>query len=694
MNESPKEMTPGQRWKEELSQAKEWLKSWHEQGKAILKRLKDVRPKDSEERRVNLFTAHYLTQRAILYGRTPQVSVTRRWKDPEDDLARVGASMMDRLLNDDVASGADGYCRALGYALEDRLSVGMGQARVRYEVKTEQAQEKNDDIPPGDDGAMVGDSRGAVRLYEDDDQPEAAVDGPVTALGTVGLPAPATPFGGDATPAAPSESIAYECVKVDYSYWGDFLYSPCKYWEVARWVAFGADMSRKAIIKRFGAKWANLPLDATTPPGEQKKNEPEPPWARARVWEIWDKEAGEVLWVTENGTVLEVRKDPYRLKNFFPCPRPLFSLVMTDELIPRPDYVLAEDLYNDLDTLSTRMHLLRTALRLVGFYDETNQELAELMTNTAENRMVPVKNWAALTEKGGLAQAVQFFPLQEVAQTLVALSNEYVTLEARLYQVTGWGDILRGQGAAHAVTATEQRIKANFGSARLQAIQDDFARFATELQALKYELICEHFSPEEIVRQSNMLRTSDKLLANEAAQFLKQEREAFRVKVQPETLALSDFSALKEERLEVVAAVGQYIAAATPLLQAAPMAMPALLEILKWLVASLRGAAEIEGILDKAISMAQQAASQPQQGQANPEAGKVQVEQAKTQGALAKVQAESEARQVEIAAEVAAAEQQEAAQMRFNVEEHAKKQMISNALRPQQQPGSGRGPGG
>lgn len=672
MTEQPVEMTRGERWKQELTHAKEWLKDWHLQGKEILKRLKDVRPKNSAERRVNLFTSEYLTKRAILYGKTPTVDVSRRWKDAEDDLARVGAEMMSRLLNDDIASGSDGYQRALGYALEDRLAVGMGQGRVRYEAKTEEAAHEAAEARDDGSGRPVGEEQPDVDMRPRG-QAEAS---PALVVGELA--------------AAPPEAIAYECVKVDYSFWQDFLWSPCKYWEVARWVAFGNDMGRKALAKRFNkatmptvlVDGSTIPLDATTPPEGRKKDEPEPPWGRARVWEIWDKDEGEVLWVTENGTVLEVRKDPYGLRGFFPCPRPLFSLVTTEELIPRPDFVLAEDLYNDLDTLSTRMHLLRTALRVVGFFDSSNTALAELMNDTSENRMIPVQNWAALSEKGGIPGAVQFFPVQEVAAALLALSQEYLALEARLYQVTGWSDILRGQGAATAVTATEQRIKANFGSARVQAIQDDFARFASELQALKYELICNQYEPQEIVRQSNMLRTPDAAIAFQAAQFLKQDSEAFRVKVQPETLALSDFSALKEERMEVVAAVGQYISAATPLLQVAPAAGPALLEILKWLVAALRGAGEIEGILDKAIELARQAASQPQQGQAQPDISKAMAEQAKTQGALAKVEAESQARLQEISAEVQADEQREQNQMRFNVQEHAQKQMISTALRP------------
>lgn len=631
-DELSKELTPGQRWKEELSQAKRYLEPWHTTAKDILKRLKDVRSKDSQVRRVNLATAEYLTKRAVLYGKTPQVSVSRRFHDAGDDVARVAGEMLGRHLNDEITDGSDGYCRALGYALEDRLSVGLGQARVRYEP----------DIQP------QVDERGAPVLGED---------------------------------GKPLEVKVGETAPVDYVFWGDFLYSPCKYWEVVRWVAFKTEMSRKALLNRFGEVAASVPLDVTSP--NRKEGEPEPPWGRATVWEVWDKEDRQVVWVTDGGQVLETRPDFLGLKAFFPCPRPLFALVMTDDMVPRPDYVLAEDLYTDIDVLATRMHLLRTALRVIGMYDASNTELGELLSDTSENRMVPVQNWALFGEKGGLRGSVDFFPVQEVAAALVALGNEYEALKQRLYEVTGMSDILRGQGSAVATTYGEQRIKAQFGSARLQSVQDEFARFATELQALKREVIARHFDVATIIKGSNVERTPDAAMGQEAAALLKSDADSFRVRILPEALALADFAQVKEERLEVIQAVAQYVAAITPLAQAMPGSMPALLEALRWMVSALRGSSEIEGVLDRAISMAQQAAAQPQQGQPQQPDPKLIAQQMKGAQELAKIQEESKARLTEIRAEVVADEQREANQMRYNVQEAALKTNISAANRAQ-----------
>ncbi len=687
----------GDRWKEEIANAKQWLATWHESGHDILKRLKDTRAKkEAGERRVNLFTADYLTRRSVLYGRTPQAMVDRRFKDPADDIARVAGEMLSRHLNDEITSGSDGYARALGYVLEDRLSVGMGHARVRYEVETEAVNEETSPQAVGGSLDVPG-SVGAA-LQEGGGQPLSPDGATGASAGLQGLHAPSDALSpGDAgnlasTPAEPVERKVSEAAKVDYVYWEDFLWSPCRYWEVVRWVAFKAEMSRKALKKRFDPKrfptvkvsGDTVPLDATRPKdGPDAKAERA--WDRATVWEIWDKEDEKVLWCTEQGQVLDVQEDPLGLTGFFPCPRPLFSLITTDEMIPRPDYVLAQDLYVELDNLSTRMGLLRSALRVVGVYDAQNKEMLGDMLEpggSMENKMIPVKAWAMLGENGGLAGAVDYFPIDKVAATLTALSGEYEALKQRLYEVTGTPDIMRGQGSAIQTTYGEQRIKAQFGSARLQNVQDEFARFASELQALKAEVIRNHFEPEEIIRASNMARTPDATLAQDAALFLKAKGEQFRVKVQPEALALSDFAQVKEERMEVVQALGSFIQSVTPMLQQMPAAAPVLMEILKWLVSALRGSSEIEGVLDRALAMAEQAAKQPQGEEPPPPDPKLVLEQFKAQAALQKIVAEQNARIQEIQAELAADKEREKVQREENVKEAYLKTLIEQGWKP------------
>lgn len=645
--------------------ARKSLEPWHKTVKSILDWLKDKRGVGEESgRRLNLYTAGYLTTRAILYGKTPKVSSARRWADSEDDVARVAGEMQERMLNEGIASG-DGYERALGYVLEDRLNAGMGQARVRYEPTFEPIKESHESTQTGEN-VLLG---------------EAAT--PTGSMGSDGDGLSVMSAGSAAeTDGEPLERKVSERVEVDYVHWKDFVWSPCRYWEEVRYVAFGTDLGRKALKKRFGRLGESVPLNVTA---TDDKKALESPSSRARIWEVWDKEEKQAVWLTEQGVVLDVREDPLGLEGFFPCPRPFFGLTTTDECIPRPDFCIAEDLYKDINVLVTRIHLLTTALRVVGMYDKTTPDLGELMNNTGENQMIPVSNWAMFAEKGGLQGSVSFFPTQEISITISGLRAELAPLQEALYQVTGLSDILRGQSGAGAVTATEQRIKANFGSARLQATQDEFANFATSLQRLKAEVIAKHFAPEEIIRQSNILHTPDARYAADAVALLQSEHERFRVQVTPEALAMADFAALKDERMEVVQGVGAYVAAVAPVLQMMPQAAPALIQVLSWLLSGLKGSSEIEGVFDAALESAQ-AAAQPSAQPQKPDP-KVQAQQMKAQADLAKVDADKNAKMELIQAEVAGDAQREATQKQQNVEEALAKAQISAAYRPPTKPG-------
>jgi hypothetical protein len=63
-----------------------------------------------------------------------------------------------------------------------------------------------------------------------------------------------------------------------------------------------------------------------------------------------------------------------------------------------------------------------------------------------------------------------------------------------MFQVDGTSDIMRGQATEGGATATEQAIKAKYGSIRGGKAQKRFARFCSEAQSIRGEIICKHFS--------------------------------------------------------------------------------------------------------------------------------------------------------------------------------------------------------
>lgn len=645
------EKTPAewaQHWKTEIAASQKALESWHKKGSEVVKVYLDERTGNDDTVRWTLFTANVQTYLAMLYGKTPQASVSRKFADALDDQGRVAAEMLERGLNSEIEKESDGYAAGLGYALMDYLLPGLAQGRVYYDVTTED-------------------------IAEEPAKTKTNEDGTVTELAAK-------------VPAYKKKSgESCECC---YVHWRDFLWSVERTWRETRWVAFRAKMSRKQFRERFGKE--KVPLVAfKTADSDDKQQDPTErnPLARCDVWEIWDKETKKVFFYAEGATaILDTKDDPLGLDGFFPCPRPMMANLTTDRTIPRPTYVLTQDLYREVNNLSSRIHQIQEAIKVGGFYDKELAVDLQNLLRAGPNELKPV-NWPLLMERGGLAGVVQWFPIEQwVAALQVLVEQRQVAVDA-IYQITGQSDIMRGQSSGPAVTASEQAIKARFGSVRVQALQDEFARFASDLQRLKAEVMAKHMEPATIIEMSNVMHTPDAALAEQAVALIKSKGAKFRIEVKPEAVAMTDFAQVKQDRTEVVASLAQYFTAAAPLAEQMPGAVPYLLQIAQWLVAGLRGASTIEGVFDQAVAAAQQAeqqaAANPQPQQEDP---KVTAQRMKLQGDQMKAESDMRKEQAKVQGQIAlegvkvqADAQREQNQALWNTREAAMRQQIEES---------------
>ncbi len=610
----------------EFRAAREKLKKWHTQGEKVIDRYLDERDTASaSDSRLTLFSANVDTQMALLYGKTPQADVTRSFADSNDDVARVAATILERNIDQELEREGDTFPQALEHAIEDRLLPGLGFATVRYEMEEGDSTDEQ--------GAPMADEQGQ-----------------------------------------PIRKKTWENVATDWHYWKSVLWSPCRTWEEARWIAWSEPLTRKQLTERFGKEVADrLPMNAKT----GKKGDPDAvksdPWARSDVWEIWSKEDRWVYWFVEGATqILDSKDDPLGLDGFFPCPKPLIAHPTTRSFVPRPDFCLAQDLYNEIDKLTQRIALLEDAIRVTGVYDKASPEVAMILSQTGINKLYAADNWPALSEKGGLKGAVDWFPLEQVVAAIGVLTEKRAEKIGLLQQVTGWSDIMRGQSNANE-TLGAQKLKSAYGGVRVQKFQNDVAAFASGLRSLKAEIIAKLFDPETIIRRSNILNTSDAPLAQQAVELIKSPDARFRIEVKPESINLTDYATLKQERVEVVGALGQLVSAMTPLIQAGgPPAMEFTLATGSWLLAGVKGGESLEAEYDKFRDQVQKAAMAPKpppppdprleaakvQGQVKIAGAKMelQVKQAEHQMDMQKLGAEVQANQANAAIRVAEAQ--------------------------------------
>jgi hypothetical protein len=596
-------------WNTELESSFARLKKWHKSADKIVDRYIDARGSQSALNaagtdassgaaggafRLNLFHSNVKTAMNMLYGKLPRIDVSRTDHTGNDDTARVAAEMMERILRLDLATKGEENDQILKAVLSDRMIPGLGCARVRY------------------------------RMEEAPRQPNLEIVSP------------------EGVQEQPEMVVKHEDAPLDYYYWGDVSWGWARNFATLPWLAFRSYLNKDQATKRFGETKAEelqyKKRDVTATEDSAEDPDLSSAWQEAEIWEIWDKSKKQVVWFSKGyPKILDTKDDPLKLKNFYPTP-PFFIANPTTKLyIPTPDFHLAQDLYNEIDVLQTRIAIITEAVKVVGVYDASAEGVKRMFQEGTENQMIPVDNWAMFAEKGGLQGQIDWLPLQDIVTALDKLTMIRDQTIGLLQQITGMADIMRGELSSPYEGVGQTQVKAKFASTRIQAMSEEFARFVTDLMQLKAEVIVKHFSPETLIKQSNAQffpeADRDKILP--AIELLKNPDELpFRVEIKSETMAQEDYAQLQAERSSYLNGLSTFLQASTPIMQQDKRSVPFLMEMLKWAMAGYKGASDIEGVLDQAIQVMQEPQNQeepPSEAEKTLQ-GQMQLEQLRQEG--------------------------------------------------------------
>lgn len=578
-------------WQQEIDKAKKWFRKFHTTSEKVVKAYLDDRTAQDDEfgmtsSRLNLFYSNITTLMSMLYGQIPKVEAVRRFADPDDDVARVASQMLTRILNTDIEAAGEDIAAVFRNGLQDRLIVGLGTARLQYQM-TEQ--------------------KVSVEAKVDEDGTELA-------------------------PGYEESKISQEWVDTVYTHWRDIMWSPARTYPEIRWKAFRSYLTKEKFKQRFPKADLKKVTFSSTGSMEPKQPDDDKTCAEAEVWEIWCKDTKTVYWWVEGyEDVLDKVDDPLQLEGFFPEPPPLISNTTTSRYIPKADYALAQDLYREIDELETRITMLTRACKVVGVYDKSQEAIKRIFTEGVENDLIGVDNWAAFSEKGGLDGSITWVPIKEIAEVISVLTDKQNNRIQQLYQVTGMNDIMRGAANADTarISATQRKLEANYGSIRIEALQNEFARWVGDLQSIKAEIIARHYSEQSIIEQSNIMVTPDAQYAAEAVKLIKDPlRARWKISVRPETLAIADYAQLKQDRVEYINGMATFLQSAAPMVELMPESVPMLTQLMKWGLAGFRGSNEIEAVIDSELDRMQK---NPAPQKPDPEAQKAQAEMQKMQ---------------------------------------------------------------
>lgn len=473
------------RWANELKAARKgphqrWLKRCRD----IIRRFRDEDVLSEGEdiglkrnARFNVLWSNVNTLGPAIYSKPPTPIAERRYLD-KDIVGRAASVILERCIAFHLDTGH--FHEAMKLARQDYLLCGFATVWQSYEPEFKPAPRNTGE--EGDGGAADD---------EEDGRPQPSdAEGSESARDEAG------------EGSGPEEVLAWETVATDYVHYSDELVSGARFWSEVRWRARGAWYTRAQLVKQFPEHGAQVEL---TQPKDKGKPGPQIQHTlnKALVWQIWDLESRRVIYICEDYTVapLKIIEDPLKLMSFVPSARPLLGTTTNDSVWPIPDYTIYRDQAQELDNLTARIAALVRAIKVVGVCDGSIPELVRLFTEGNENKLIPVKNWAKLSQKGGLDGSISLVPVKELAETLMQLYQARNVVKADLYEVTGISDIVRGNTDPNE-TASAQNLKGEYADVRLSDRRSEFNRFVRDNIRLMAEIIAENFSDETLRKMS------------------------------------------------------------------------------------------------------------------------------------------------------------------------------------------------
>lgn len=592
-------------WQQQLALADKDEKPWRQRARKVLDRYRDEK-RSGDKQRLNILWANTEILKPAIYSQTPVPDVRRRFMD-SDPVAREAAEIVERAL----AFAIDDYDfdGAMEAARDDVILVGRGCARVR--LKGDVVRHDVETIELTDPMGMpvpVHMANGA-RVME----PEEDDDGSLYA-----------------------EEVGEQSFCAEYVHWQDVRFSPARRWEEVWWIAYRHCWTRDDLVEEFGSEKGRKIVLTMSETGEDRDDDKRPAdeFRRAEVWEIWDKNARERVWIaTGHKEVIRVDDDPLGLEGFFDMPEPVYAISTTDTMVPIPEFCLYQDQADELDNITTRISALVDACKVRGVYHAVSSSI-ERMLEGDDNAMIPMEGLNMALNEVDLRRLVMFLPIDTVAAALVQLYRQREMLKQEIFELTGLSDIVRG--ATHATeTARAQSIKASFGSMRMTPRQKPMQRFIRDLFRLLGELMVEHVTPE------NLSAMTGRQVTPEVMALLQDDRlRGFRVDIESDSTVRPDMEQAQAEATRFLEASAAYMTSIAPIVAQAPEMAAMLLNAFKQAARRFKFSRDFEEDIDQAVDSLVQRLSQPQP-QADPMAlekekaqGRMQIEQEKAKGQL------------------------------------------------------------
>lgn len=282
------------------------------------------------------------------------------------------------------------------------------------------------------------------------------------------------------------EFVSERNINIESLNYNEFLCSSAEKTKAIWWVARRHLLTREDIKNRFNYSPEDVEL--------QFKQDDETQLKRGEVWEIWDKNSkkrGFILLSDKRRKMLEESKDPYMLKDFFPCH---YISFIENQAKPVPEYLIYKKQADLLEVVSKKIAQIEDELKYVTIVGSQDKGIGSQIVSAKNGDVISIPTQDLM---GAVESLVATTPVDKAVILLDHLNSERERIKMGIYDITGISDIMRGVSDSQE-TATAQKIKGLFGSLRFQSRQKKVQEFRKDLYRIIAEIVAEHYDEETL----------------------------------------------------------------------------------------------------------------------------------------------------------------------------------------------------
>jgi hypothetical protein len=591
-------------WKSQLTLAEDRRKSFIEAAEESIRvynAQKDIKLFSDTQRRLNVWWYCVNTLLPAYYSSTPKAEVTLR-KRSGGVVHEMAATLLERNIQYemDMCFNFDevGYAAALQFLLTGQAVLW---ARYAFEIKKEKEELALILLP---DGNLI-DGEGSP--WEGDRS--TLTQGP----------------GNTFIASVEVEKKDDEKAVLDVVQYSDYFCSDARNEAEVEWQARRAYLTREQAENLFGEEIADdLSYDSFPEAMKKDYNRDRQKFeGKAEVYEIWCQEADKVFWLHKGSekTLIQSGKPPIEFEKFYPCVV-IRQSQDPDSIIPISDFSHVRDQILEVERLTTRIHAVTQAIRTNFTYDASMGTIVEQILE-GDLKGLPVTSWPSYKGRGGMANGIEFAPIEPFVNALQTLQGTRQAALQQLYETLKVSDLLRGTSEQYK-TATANRLENAWSSLGLIVRQNMFTKFMSDAISNLGTIIASQFEPAKILSVGDADQLLVPLLPDlsqqdpnqppvdpamllegmkqQVVELLRDDDQLnYRVRIASDSMVAIDQAQDQNEGAQLMQTAGQFFEQMKNMIEQYPPLLEFSIALFQNFIKRFKGGKELDGIFTKAL---------------------------------------------------------------------------------------------